>query len=126
MTDDLIAAHAENPKLMPYLHLPVQSGSDARAQGHEPRPHGGRLSPAHRAASAQARPDMALSGDFIVGFPGETDADFRATLDLVREVRYAARLFLQIFAAPRNARRRARDQIPRGREIRPAAASCRR
>ncbi len=88
MSDDLIAAHAENAKLMPYLHLPVQSGSDAilkaMNRGHTAEDYL-RLVARIRAA----RPDIALSGDFIVGFPGETDADFRATLDLVREVKYA-------------------------------------
>ncbi len=89
MTEDLIAAHAENPKLMPYLHLPVQSGSDrilkAMNRGHTAE-HYLRLVERVRAA----RPDMALSGDFIVGFPGETDADFRATLAIVKEARYAS------------------------------------
>jgi tRNA-2-methylthio-N6-dimethylallyladenosine synthase len=89
MTDDLIAAHAENPKLMPYLHLPVQSGSDrilkAMNRGHTAEQYLRLLEKIR-----QARPDMALSGDFIVGFPGETDADFEATLEIVREARYAA------------------------------------
>jgi len=89
MTDDLIAAHAENDKLMPYLHLPVQSGSDAILKAMN-RGHGAerylRLIEKIRAA----RPDIAMSGDFIVGFPGETDADFRATLDIVRKVKYAS------------------------------------
>jgi tRNA-2-methylthio-N6-dimethylallyladenosine synthase len=89
MTDDLIAAHAENPKLMPYLHLPVQSGSDrvlkAMNRGHDAESYL-RLIEKVRAA----RPDIALSGDFIVGFPGETDADFRATLEIVRQVGYAS------------------------------------
>jgi tRNA-2-methylthio-N6-dimethylallyladenosine synthase len=89
MTDDLIAAHAENPKLMPYLHLPVQSGSDtilkAMNRGHTAE-HYLRLIEKIRAA----RPDMAMSGDFIVGFPGETEQDFEATLQLIREVRYAS------------------------------------
>ena len=88
MTDDLIAAHAGNPKLMPYLHLPVQSGSDAilkaMNRGHTAG-HYLRLIERIRLT----RPDMAMSGDFIVGFPGETDADFRATMDLVRQVKYA-------------------------------------
>jgi tRNA-2-methylthio-N6-dimethylallyladenosine synthase len=89
MTEDLIAAHAENPKLMPYLHLPVQSGSDsvlkAMNRGHTAE-HYLRLIEKVR----EARPDMAISGDFIVGFPGETDKDFESTLELVREVRYAS------------------------------------
>jgi tRNA-2-methylthio-N6-dimethylallyladenosine synthase len=89
MTDDLIAAHAGNAKLMPYLHLPVQSGSDpilkAMNRGHTAAQYL-RLLEKIRAA----RPDMAISGDFIVGFPGETEKDFEATLALVREVRYAS------------------------------------
>jgi tRNA-2-methylthio-N6-dimethylallyladenosine synthase len=89
MTDDLIAAHGENPKLMPYLHLPVQSGSDAilkaMNRGHTAESYI-RLIERIRAA----RPDIAISGDFIVGFPGETDTDFESTLTLIREVRYAS------------------------------------
>ena len=89
MTDQLIAAHAEIQVLMPYLHLPVQSGSD-RILAAMNRKHTAsdyvRLIGRLRAA----RPDMALSGDFIVGFPGETEADFEDTLALVREVNYAS------------------------------------
>jgi tRNA-2-methylthio-N6-dimethylallyladenosine synthase len=59
-----------------------------------------------------ARPDLALSGDFIVGFPGETEADFQATLDLVEEVGYGQRLFLQVFRPPRHPRRRTRAGRP--------------
>ena len=85
----LIAAHAEVEALMPYLHLPVQSGSDrvlkAMNRGHTAE-HYLRLVEEVRAA----RPDIALSGDFIVGFPGESDADFEATLQLVAEARYAS------------------------------------
>ncbi|WP_029010877.1 tRNA (N6-isopentenyl adenosine(37)-C2)-methylthiotransferase MiaB [Azospirillum halopraeferens] len=88
MDDDLIRAHGEVPQLMPYLHLPVQAGSD-RVLAAMNRKHTGddyrRLVDRLRAA----RPDLALSGDFIVGFPGETDADFAATLRLVHEVGYA-------------------------------------
>ena len=87
MCDDLIAAHGDEPKLMPYLHLPVQSGSD-RILKRMNRKHTAerylRLIERIRAA----RPDILLSGDFIVGFPEETDADFEATLDLVRAVGY--------------------------------------
>ena len=89
MDEGLIAAHAEIPALMPYLHLPVQSGSDrilkAMNRGHTAE-HYLRLVEQIRAA----RPDIALSGDFIVGFPGESDADFEATLQLVRDARYAS------------------------------------
>jgi len=87
MDDDLIAAHGEVDKLMPYLHLPVQSGSDrilkAMNRKHTAE-HYIRLIERIRAA----RPDLLLSGDFIVGFPGETDADFEDTMALVREVVY--------------------------------------
>ena len=87
MTDDLIAAHGECDKLMPYLHLPVQAGSDKILK---------RMNRAHTAESylklidrlREVRPDLHLSGDFIVGFPEETEEDFQATLDLIRAARY--------------------------------------
>jgi tRNA-2-methylthio-N6-dimethylallyladenosine synthase len=88
MDADLIAAHADLPQLMPFLHLPVQSGSDrileAMNRQHKAdhfRDIVGRL--------RQGRPDIALSSDFIVGFPGESDADFKATMDLVAEIGFA-------------------------------------
>ena len=88
MDEALIAAHGEVEALMPYLHLPVQSGSDrilkAMNRGHTAE-HYIRLVERIRAA----RPDIAMSCDFIVGFPGERDSDFEATLNLVREVGYA-------------------------------------
>jgi tRNA-2-methylthio-N6-dimethylallyladenosine synthase len=88
MDDGLIAAHGEIAELMPYLHLPVQSGSDRVLKA---------MNRAHTAESyvklvekiRAARADIAISGDFIVGFPGETEAEFEATLQLVREVGYA-------------------------------------
>ncbi|PVA09187.1 tRNA (N6-isopentenyl adenosine(37)-C2)-methylthiotransferase MiaB [Pelagivirga sediminicola] len=87
MGEDLIEAHGTCAKLMPYLHLPVQSGSDRILK---------RMNRSHTADSyirlieriRAARPDLLLSGDFIVGFPEETEADFQATLDLIEEVRY--------------------------------------
>lgn len=89
MTDRLIDAHAQNPKLMPYLHLPVQSGSDrilkAMNRGHTIAEY---LALIERVRAT--RPDMALSGDFIVGFPGETEEDFQATLDVVERVNYGS------------------------------------
>jgi tRNA-2-methylthio-N6-dimethylallyladenosine synthase len=89
MDDELIAAHGEIEALMPYLHLPVQAGSDkvlkAMNRGHRAEDYL-RLVEKVRAA----RPDIALSGDFIVGFPGERETDFEATLELVREARYAS------------------------------------
>ena len=87
MTDDLIEAHGTCPKLMPYLHLPVQSGSDRILK---------RMNRQHTAESylaiieklRAARPDLLLSGDFIVGFPEETEEDFQATLDIIRASNY--------------------------------------
>jgi tRNA-2-methylthio-N6-dimethylallyladenosine synthase len=88
MDDDLIAAHGAVPALMPFLHLPVQSGSD-RILAAMNRRHTAddyrRLVDRLR----DARPDLALSSDFIVGFPGETDQDFAATLALVNDIGYA-------------------------------------
>ncbi|MBU1324232.1 MAG: tRNA (N6-isopentenyl adenosine(37)-C2)-methylthiotransferase MiaB [Alphaproteobacteria bacterium] len=86
--DDLIAAHRDLPQLMPWLHLPVQSGSD-RILRLMNRKHGRQTYIDLIARIREARPDIALSGDFIVGFPGETDRDFEDTLDLVRRVTYA-------------------------------------
>jgi tRNA-2-methylthio-N6-dimethylallyladenosine synthase len=89
MDEALIAAHGEVDALMPYLHLPVQAGSDrilrAMNRGHTANSYV-RLIERIRAA----RPDIAISGDFIVGFPGEREADFEATLQLIREVGYAS------------------------------------
>jgi tRNA-2-methylthio-N6-dimethylallyladenosine synthase len=89
MDDDLIAAHRDLDKLMPYLHLPVQSGSDRILKAMNRR-HTRADYLRTIARIKAARPDMAMSGDFIVGFPGETDADFDETLSLVREVGYAS------------------------------------
>ena len=88
MTDGLIAAHAEVAKLMPFLHLPVQAGSDRVLRA---------MNRSHTADSylrlldrvRAARPDIALSGDFIVGFPGETESEFAETLSLIDAVGYA-------------------------------------
>lgn len=88
MDDSLIAAHGGLPELMPYLHLPVQSGSDrilkAMNRRHTAEEYIRTLEKVRR-----ARPDIAIASDFIVGFPGETDVDFQATMDLIREVNYA-------------------------------------
>ncbi|GAB4382519.1 tRNA (N6-isopentenyl adenosine(37)-C2)-methylthiotransferase MiaB [Albidovulum sp.] len=141
MSDDLIAAHGEVDKLMPYLHLPVQSGSDRILKAMNRR-HSAeqylRLVERIRAA----RPDIVMSGDFIVGFPGETDADFEATLALIRAVgygmaysfRYSARpgtpaaerdpvapevadARLQVLQALLNAQQRAAQEAMVGREV---------
>jgi tRNA-2-methylthio-N6-dimethylallyladenosine synthase len=89
MTESLIAAHGEVGKLMPYLHLPVQSGSNRILRAMN-RSHTVETYLATLEKVRAARPDIALSGDFIVGFPGETEQDFEATLRIVEEVRYAA------------------------------------
>lgn len=89
MNEDLIAAHRDLPALMPYLHLPVQSGSDKILKA---------MNRKHRAADylalvarlRDARPDLLLSSDFIVGFPGESEADFEATMALIRQVKFGA------------------------------------
>jgi tRNA-2-methylthio-N6-dimethylallyladenosine synthase len=99
MDDDLIAVHGEETKLMPYLHLPVQSGSDRILKAMNRRHTADqylRLIERIRAA----RPDMMLSGDFIVGFPGETDSDFRATMDLIRSVGYGMAYSFKYSARP--------------------------
>jgi tRNA-2-methylthio-N6-dimethylallyladenosine synthase len=89
MGEDLIAAHAEVEALMPYLHLPVQSGSD-RILRLMNRKHSAESYLRVIEQIRAARPDMAISGDFIVGFPGETEKDFEETMSLVREVGYAS------------------------------------
>ena len=88
MDDALIAAHRDNPSIMPFLHLPVQSGSDrilkAMNRRHTAADYLGLVS-----RIRAARPDIAMSGDFIVGYPGETDEDHEATMELVRKVGFA-------------------------------------
>jgi tRNA-2-methylthio-N6-dimethylallyladenosine synthase len=88
MDDDLIAAHGDVPQLMPFLHLPVQSGSDRVLEAMN-RQHSADLFRRVVAQLRAARPDLVLSSDFIVGFPGETETDFAATMDLVRETGFA-------------------------------------
>ena len=99
MEDDLIAAHGDLPQLMPYLHLPVQSGSDRILKAMN-RKHSAdqylRLIERIRAA----RPDILLSSDFIVGFPGETDARVQATLDLIRAVGFGQAFSFKYSARP--------------------------
>lgn len=85
--DDLIACHRDLPKLMPYLHLPIQSGSDSILKAMNRRHTSGQyLEIIERLR--EANPALGFSSDFIVGFPGETDADFQATLDVVNRVRF--------------------------------------
>jgi tRNA-2-methylthio-N6-dimethylallyladenosine synthase len=111
MDDALIAAHRDLPALMPYLHLPVQAGADRILAAMNRR---------HTAASYMriidnvraARPDIALSSDFIVGFPGETEADFADTLRLVDEVRFASAFSFKYSPRPGTPAADMTDQVP--------------
>lgn len=111
MDDELIAVHGEVEQCMPYLHLPVQSGSDSLLE---------RMNRGHRAEDyyriierlRAARPDLALSSDFIVGFPGESDADFEATMRLVRDIGFAQAYSFKYSARPGTPAAEMDDQIP--------------
>ena len=111
MNDALIAAHGEVPQLMPFLHLPVQSGSDRVLE---------MMNRKHTADDyrriidklRRARPDIALSSDFIVGFPGETDEDFKETLRLVRDVGFAQAFSFKYSRRPGTPAAALPDQIP--------------
>ena len=111
MTEGLIAAHEDVEKLMPFLHLPVQSGSDRILKAMN-RSHSSdsylRILDRVRAV----RPDIAFSGDFIVGFPGETDADFEDTMRLVREVGHAQAYSFKYSPRPGTPAADMADQIP--------------
>jgi tRNA-2-methylthio-N6-dimethylallyladenosine synthase len=110
MDDDLIAAHKNLPQLMPYLHLPVQSGSDRILSAmHRKHRHDDYLDLVMRIKDA--RPDIALSSDFIVGFPGESAADFEATLDLIRKVEFAAAFSFKYSPRPGTPAADAPDQV---------------
>ena len=112
MTDELVAVHAEVPKLMPYLHLPVQSGSNRILKAMN-RSHTVESYLATLEKMRAARPDIALSGDFIVGFPGETEEDFEATLEIVDAVRYASAYSFKYSARPGTPAAVMENQIPR-------------
>jgi tRNA-2-methylthio-N6-dimethylallyladenosine synthase len=111
MADDLIAAHRDIPKLMPYLHLPVQSGSTRILKAMN-RAHSRQSYLASLAALRAVRADVAISGDFIVGFPGETDADFADTLSIVREVGYAQAYSFKYSSRPGTPAAAMADQVP--------------
>ncbi|HLH97737.1 MAG TPA: tRNA (N6-isopentenyl adenosine(37)-C2)-methylthiotransferase MiaB [Xanthobacteraceae bacterium] len=111
MEASLIAAHRDLPQLMPQLHLPVQSGSDrilAAMNRRHTRAHYLRLI----AQLRDARPDMAFTSDFIVGFPSETEADFRATLALVDDVKFAGAFSFKYSPRPGTPAADSQDQIP--------------
>ncbi len=111
MDDDLIAAHGDLPQLMPFLHLPVQSGSDRMLAA---------MNRKHTAAEylrlidrlRAARPDLAMSSDFIVGHPGETEADFEATLDLIRSVGFSQAFSFKYSPRPGTPAAGAPHQVP--------------
>ncbi|SKA10802.1 tRNA-2-methylthio-N6-dimethylallyladenosine synthase [Enhydrobacter aerosaccus] len=111
MDDDLIIAHGEVPQLMPYLHLPVQSGSDRILEAMN-RGHGRDLFRRLVDRLRDRRPDLALSSDFIVGFPGESDADFDATMQLIDEVGFAAAFSFKYSRRPGTPGAALADQIP--------------
>ncbi|HYC17863.1 MAG TPA: tRNA (N6-isopentenyl adenosine(37)-C2)-methylthiotransferase MiaB [Pseudolabrys sp.] len=112
MDGDLVAAHAELPALMPYVHLPVQSGSD-RILAAMNRKHTRRDYLDVIARLRAARTDLAFTSDFIVGFPGETETDFRDTLALIDEVGFAGAYSFMYSARPGTPAAEMSDQVPR-------------
>ena len=111
MCDDLIAAHGELPALMPYVHLPVQSGSD-RILAAMNRKHSRADYLEAIARLRAARADLAFTSDFIVGFPGETEADFRDTLSLAEEVNFATAYTFMYSPRPGTPASALEDQVP--------------
>ncbi|HEV2333920.1 MAG TPA: tRNA (N6-isopentenyl adenosine(37)-C2)-methylthiotransferase MiaB [Stellaceae bacterium] len=109
--EGLIAAYREVPQLMPHLHLPVQSGSD-RVLAAMNRRHTAVQYSRTVERLRHARPDLALSSDFIVGFPGESAADFDATLELVRDIGFAQAFSFKYSPRPGTPAASAADQIP--------------
>jgi tRNA-2-methylthio-N6-dimethylallyladenosine synthase len=111
MSDGLIAAHRDVEKLMPFLHLPVQSGSDRILKA---------MNRSHDVASylklidrvRTARPDIGVSGDFIVGFPGETDQDFEETLATIRAIGHAFAFSFKYSSRPGTPAASMADQVP--------------
>jgi tRNA-2-methylthio-N6-dimethylallyladenosine synthase len=111
MSDDLISAHTTIPKLMPYLHLPLQSGSDKILKS---------MNRGHTAAHyieliarvRKARPDIAISGDFIVGFPGETEADFQDTIAVAKTIGYASAYSFKYSERPGTPAAERKAQVP--------------
>lgn len=111
ITDELIAVHGTVPQLMPYLHLPVQSGSDRVLQLMN-RKHSVERYCEIVNKLRDVRPDIALSSDFIVGFPGETDEDFEQTLKLVRTIKYAQAYSFKYSPRPGTPAALMEDQVP--------------
>ncbi len=111
ISDELIATHASVPQLMPYLHLPIQSGSDRILQLMN-RKHSVERYLEIVEKLRKIRPDIALSSDFIVGFPGETDQDFQETLKLVASVKYAQAYSFKYSPRPGTPAAQMEDQVP--------------
>lgn len=111
MDDTLIAAHADVPQLMPFLHLPVQSGSD-RMLAAMNRKHGSAEYIELIARIRAARPDIALSSDFIVGFPGESDQDAEDTLALIKTIGFAQAFSFKYSPRPGTPASNLEDQVP--------------
>ena len=111
MDEELIVAHGEVPQLMPYLHLPVQSGSDRILEAMNRR-HGRDLFRRVVDRLREVRPDLALSTDFIIGFPGESDADFDDTMRLVSEVGFASAFSFKYSRRPGTPGWAMPDQVP--------------
>ncbi len=111
MQDDLIEAHASQPALMPFLHLPVQSGSDRILQAMN-RKHTAQQYVDLIARVRSVRPDIALSSDFIVGFPDETEEDFQATLNLIKNINFGSSYFFKYSIRPGTPGAEMEHQIP--------------
>jgi len=111
MDDDLIRAHGDVPQLMPYLHLPVQSGSDRILEAMNRR-HGRALFLDIVDRLRSVRPDLALSSDFIVGFPGESDGDFDDTMRLIDQVGFASAFSFKYSRRPGTPGATLQDQVP--------------
>ncbi len=111
MSDDLIAAHGNEEKLMPYLHLPFQAGAD-RILAAMNRKHTAKDYLTLIGRVRAVRPDIALSTDVIVGFPGETEADFAQTLEVVREAGFAHAYSFKYSPRPGTPASNMDDQVP--------------
>lgn len=111
ITQSLIDAHKNLDKLMPYIHLPIQSGSDAILKAMN-RQYTSKTYEEIIQKFRQARPDIAISSDFIVGFPGETDDDFMQTLEVVKRVRYASSFSFKYSPRPGTPAALMKNQVP--------------
>lgn len=111
ITQNLIEAHKDLDKLMPYIHLPIQSGSDKILKAMN-RQYTAKSYEEIVASFRKARPDIAVSSDFIVGFPGETEDDFQATMDVVKRVRYASSFSFKYSPRPGTPAAIMKNQVP--------------